>query len=340
MDPTGPLVSQPIVQIDGVVTGLDFAANGDLFYITQNGGVYRKAAVDGELQNDEPPRRLLQLAVAEGTETGLLGLALAGDFADSGHLFLFYTVADEAGAPAGARLERYTLQTNQLTAPVAIVTNLPATAEQQYHYGGALQLGPDGRLYLIFGDRNMLPEARDPATVPGSILRFNIDGSIPADNPFPGSPVYAYGIRNGFGLAWDGAGRLYETENGASCDDELNLILPGADYGWGVHPYDSCPYPDDTGQPPVQQWTQIIAPAGLTFYDGQRLPEFAGDLLLCAFNQSQLRHLELNEAGTEVVREEIVTVPGIIDPCRVVVRSGLDGWLYMANGRMIHRLGR
>lgn len=97
-----------------------------------------------------------------------------------------------------------------------------------------LAVGPDAKLYLIFGDRNLPDAARDPAQLPGTVLRYNLDGSVPADNPFPDSPIYAYGIRNGFGLTWHPTlDLLYETENGVGCDDELNLILPGVDYGWG-----------------------------------------------------------------------------------------------------------
>lgn len=85
---------------------------------------------------------------------------------------------------------------------------------------------------------------------------FVRDGTIPADNPFPGSPVYAYGLRNGFGLAWHPqTGLLYQSENGANCDDELNLIERGRDYGWGVYAYDDCPYPDDHGAPPFTSGT-------------------------------------------------------------------------------------
>jgi glucose/arabinose dehydrogenase len=161
------------------------------------------------------------------------------------------------------------------------------------------------------------------------------------DNPFADSPVYAYGIRNGFGLAFHPqTGQLYETENGAACDDELNLISAGEDYGWGVHPYNACPYPDDSGQKPVHQWANIIAPAGLLFYTGDLLPEFKGDLLVCAHNESKIWHLRLAANGRAVREIKELEVPGQWELCRVTLTQGPDGWIYTATANRLQRIGR
>jgi glucose/arabinose dehydrogenase len=187
----------------------------------------------------------------------------------------------------------------------------------------------------------MTDAARDPAQLPGSVLRYNLDGTIPDDNPFPNSPVYAYGIRNGFGLAFDPqSGQLYESENGASCDDELNLILPGADYGWGVHAYDACPYPDDTGESPVYQWTRVVAPADLMFYTSDLMPEFQGDLLICGHNESKIFHVRLTGNGRAVREMNTVEIPGQYELCRVTLTQGPDGWIYTATADRLLRIGR
>ena len=187
----------------------------------------------------------------------------------------------------------------------------------------------------------MTDAARDPGQLPGSVLRYNIDGTIPADNPFPNSPVYAYGIRNGFGLAFHPkTGQLYETENGASCDDELNIILPGADYGWGAHAWDACPYPDDTGQVPLHQWGRIIAPADLMFYTADLMPEFKGDLLVCAHNESKLIHIRLTENGRAVREVNTIEIPDKYELCRITLTQGPDGWIYTATTDRIQRIGR
>ena len=339
-DPEAPIRSERIVSVSGLVTDMAFTPAGDLVFIQQDGRVFLRAAISGRLPLDAPAYLLDQIPVAEGVENGLLGLAIDPDFAANQFLYLFYNIPDADRATVGSRIERYRLANRQLVEPQIIVDYLPASQGQRFHYGGGLEVGPDGKIYLIFGDRNRLSEARDPQTEPGSILRYNLDGTIPDDNPFDESPVYAYGIRNGVGLAWDTAGRLYATENGADCDDELNLILPGADYGWGAFAYDTCPYPDTVGQPPLLQWTPTSAPVGLTFYTGQRMPEFKDDIMLCAFNESKLVHIVLNDEGDEITHELDIYIPGVPDPCRVAIAEGPDGWLYLANGRMIHRIGR
>jgi glucose/arabinose dehydrogenase len=195
---------------------------------------------------------ILSLPVARATsfESGLLGLAVSPTFADDHTFYVSYTAPTADTAPTASRLARYTL-TDGIASEETILLDLPARPDQQYHFGGALTFGPDGKLYLIFGDTNPPDEARNPQTPYGAVLRLNPEGGVPDDNPFPGSYVYAYGIRNGFGLAWQPeTGVLYETENGASCDDELNRIERGQDYGWGLHPYATCPYPDDATPPP------------------------------------------------------------------------------------------
>ena len=108
----------------------------------------------------------------------------------------------------------------------------------------------------------------------------------------------------------------------------------------GSHPYDTCPYPDDVGHPPLLQWTPTISPVGLTFYNGHRMPEFAGGLMLCGFNESKLVHIVLTDDGSEAESELDIYVAGRQELCRVAIAEGPDGWLYMANRRMIHRIGR
>ncbi|MCA9929038.1 MAG: PQQ-dependent sugar dehydrogenase, partial [Anaerolineales bacterium] len=237
-------------RVTGLVVALAFAEDDRLFYAEKQGDLFVKN-VDVP---DSSPQQILQVNVAEGNENGLLGLALDPKFAENGYFYIYYNVPNENMEPIGSRIVRYTLA-ESTAVDETILIELPASPEQGFHFGGGLEVGPDGKLYLIFVDRNMPDAARDPAQLPGSVLRYNPDGTIPDDNPFPDSPVYAYGIRNGFGLTWHPTlGLLYETENGVGCDDELNLILPGANYGWGVHRYDDCPYPDDTGNPPIYQW--------------------------------------------------------------------------------------
>lgn len=105
-------------------------------------------------------------------------------------------------------------------------------AKASIHNGGRIKFGPDNLLYIGTGDASQRDLAQDAASLNGKILRVNPDGSIPASNPFTDSPVYSYGHRNVQGLAWDSTERLWATELGPDRDDEVNLIQPGANYGW------------------------------------------------------------------------------------------------------------
>ncbi len=169
------------------------------------------------------PRSIARIAeVAPGGEGGLLGIALSPQFADDSFVYLYYSVVREN------RVVRYRYTASGLTGPTPIVTGIPRAAN---HNGGRLRFGPDGYLYIGTGDAGRGDLSQDRDSPAGKILRVAADGSIPADNPF-GNAVYSYGHRNVQGLGWDADGRLYASEFGQNTFDELNLIQPGANYGW------------------------------------------------------------------------------------------------------------
>ncbi|MEM7344318.1 MAG: PQQ-dependent sugar dehydrogenase [Chloroflexota bacterium] len=336
------LHSEVVEKDTGLVVVLAFDPDGRLFYATQDGQIFTKIINPDAVWESPPSQALVSIEVSrQGNEDGLLGLALSPNFAENHHFFVYHTYPNAAGRPAGGRIVRYTESDNRAIEETIIVDNLPVQPEQLFHFGGGLNFGPDGKLYLIFGDTNDTKAAQDLNRLPGSILRYNPDGSIPADNPFPNSPVYAYGIRNGFGLTWHPTTqKLYQIDNGTHCDDEINIIEAGSNYGWGAHPWDACPYPDDQGSPPIFEWETIIGPAAATFYQGDILPEFKDNLLLCSYNRSELYHVALDETGQQVQTVEIVDVPDTDFLCRVAVTEGPDGWLYTTTQSVIFRTGR
>ncbi|WP_104045957.1 PQQ-dependent sugar dehydrogenase [Arthrobacter sp. ZGTC412] len=161
--------------------------------------------------------------VADRGEAGLLGLAVGS----GGDLYVYSTAAD------GNRVQRFTVTgapgSLSLGQPDTLLSGIPAAGN---HDGGRIAFGPDGMLYVTTGDAGQRDSAQDRNSLAGKILRMAPDGGVPDDNPFPGSLTYSYGHRNPQGLAWTDDGTLFATEFGQNTWDELNIITPGANYGW------------------------------------------------------------------------------------------------------------
>lgn len=166
-------------------------------------------------------------------EGGLLGITLHPQFQQNKYVYLYMSAPGASGTTIN-RVVRYSYANETLTEDKVIISNIPGAA---YHDGGRMEFGPDGKLYVTTGDAMQAKIAQDKNSLGGKILRLNDDGSIPSDNPF-GTAVWSYGHRNPQGLAWDSAGNLWETEHGptgeqgACCQDEINLIQKGGNYGW------------------------------------------------------------------------------------------------------------
>ena len=236
-----------------------------------------------------------------------MGIALAPDFARSGHV---YVVGSFPGEPhAENRVYRLTERGGRGTEPRLVLGGMRVA---RYHAGAALRFGPDGMLYLTTGDATRPGEAQDTASLLGKVLRMRPDGAAPADNPRPGSRVYARGVRNPQGLAWhpDG-GQLFAPDHGPtylpreffrSGRDELNAIVRGGNHGWPAAA-------GNQGGPgfvrPLVEWTPAIGPAAVAIYDGAALP-WRGDALVAALRGRALLRVVLRRdtAGWRAVAQE------------------------------------
>jgi glucose/arabinose dehydrogenase/phosphatidylethanolamine-binding protein (PEBP) family uncharacterized protein len=163
-------------------------------------------------------------AVGTGGEGGLLGLEIASTFATDHWLYVYHTASE------GNRVIRIKYENGALVQSTYQVL-VQGIAKSQFHNGGRLRFGPDGKLYASVGDAQTDSRAQDNNSLNGKILRINPDGTIPSDNPF-GNAVWSKGHRNPQGLDFDSQGRLWEAEFGNSIMDEVNLIQRGGNYGW------------------------------------------------------------------------------------------------------------
>jgi glucose/arabinose dehydrogenase len=200
-------------------------------------------------------------------EGGLLGLAVWTEAGGEEWLYAYSTGA------RGNRIQRFELTGEagslDLGAAQTVIEGLPAAGN---HNGGRIGFGPDGMLYAGVGDAGDPNSAQDPDSLAGKILRLAPDGTVPEDNPDSGSPVYSHGHRNVQGLSWAEDGTMFATEFGQNTWDELNVIVPGGNYGWPE--VEGSAGSGATGAPgdfidPVQQWRPTEAsPSGMAARDG------------------------------------------------------------------------
>lgn len=303
--------AQPRVEV--VVSGLHvpwalaFAPDGRLFVTERPGRI--RLVEDGRLA----PEPVATLPVAQYGESGLMGLALDPAFRESGHLYVCYTL--QKGADLVNRVVRLSLNRDGRAGGERVL--LDDMTGAMIHDGCRLKFGPDGKLYVTMGDAAVARLAQQRDSLSGKILRINADGSVPADNPFPGSPIYSLGHRNAQGLAWDAAGRLLAAEHGSSAHDEVNHIRPGRNYGW----------PEVRGRagdprfvdPIIESGSDTWAPSGIAF--------LGGDLFVAGLRGQRLLRITLSPALS------VIRVGALLDRTHGRLRDvvvGPDGALYVA----------
>jgi glucose/arabinose dehydrogenase len=307
------------------------------FLVTERGG--RLLLVDGPGAAPRPVAGVPEV-YAQG-QGGLLDAVLHPDYDTNGWIYL--ALAKPVGDGAHTAVVRGRLEGDRLT-DLETVFDPPAdqAAPGGVHFGCRLAFDGRGHLFFSIGDRGgpTTPEnpAQDLSRVAGKIHRLRDDGGLPAGNPFADTPgaapsVWASGSRNAQGLVYDSTtGRLWATEHGPRGGDELNIIRPGANYGWplashGINysgttitGHKSLPGMED----PVVVWTPVIAASGLALYRGDKFPRWRGHLFAGGLAGQRLVRLELD--GPAVVSQEVL----LQDSGRIRdVRSFDDGFLYV-----------
>jgi glucose/arabinose dehydrogenase len=311
-------------------TAFAFTPDGDqVFYVERYTGQIRRHTVASG--SETKWAQLTDVAVAG--EQGVLGLALDPRWAGAPRYrwaYVYYTQA----SPVQNRIIRMRKLADGSLRIEELVT-IPAGTS---HNGGVIHIGPDRKLYAVTGDVTDPALAQQAESNAGKVLRMNLNGSRPSNNPIVGSLVYSFGHRNSFGFTFDPlTDDVWQTENGPECEDEVNRILPGGNYGWGLG--SDCPGTSTSGQDPiapVETYTPPIAITGAAFCNGCGLGGGAeGDLFVGAFKDRKIRRLNLNAARSDVTRQQEVYThaTGVL-----AVEAAPDGRLYFSDRTGINRL--
>lgn len=319
-----PYSVEVVAQDLATIWAVDFAPDGRIFLTERSGRI--RTITNGAL--DAEP--WLTLDVTESGESGLMGLALDHEFATNGYVYVAYTYTTAGGAMQN-RLVR--LREDPATRRGVMDTVLLDDVRGgRVHDGARVKIGPDNTLYMTMGDSGSADLSQGLDTLNGKIVRLNLDGSIPDDNPFPGSAIYSYGHRNPQGLAWHPTtGHLFAIEHGPSgaqsCCDEVNLIVPGQNYGWPRVTGDqqaegTIPPVIHSGNGRDTTW----APGGATFVTGG---PWAGSLLFTGLRGQTLYRVTVDPTtpSAPVVLER--HFEGQFGRLRDIV-EGPDGALYLA----------
>ncbi len=259
--------------------------------------------------------------VAARGQGGLLDVAISPGFAQDRLVFWSYAEPREGGNATSIARGRLSDDGARMEAVQVIFRAMP-TYDGAAHFGGAMGFDRDGHLFLTLGDRsdrNMRPQAQDLGSHMGKVIRINADGSVPADNPFVGQAgalpeIWSLGHRNVQGIAVAGD-EVWTMEHGTRGGDELNHVQPGLNYGWPIIAYgvEYSGGPINEGitareglNQPVYYWDPVIAPGGMTFYDGAMIPEWSGSLLIAALKEKHVARLVLENG--EVIGEERIAL--------------------------------
>ena len=343
---------EPSILVDSLEHpwGLDWLPDGTMVVTERPGRV--RLIRDGQL--DPTPAAGVPSVLATG-QGGLLDVSVHPQFADNQWVYFTYAEGDRSTNQtrvARARLDGDTLANWQ------VIFTVSQSKEGAQHFGSRITWLPDNTMLISIGDGGNPPVRLDGELIRnqaqnlnshlGKIVRLNDDGSVPPDNPFVDTPgadpaVWSYGHRNIQGLMYDPVSdRVWATEHGSRGGDELNHVIPGENYGWPLvthsREYSGGEISPDRSRPgmvdPLIVWTPAIAPSGLLVYQGDRFPQWQGDLFAGGLVSREIHHIDLDDAGAVIAEIPIPIGQRVRD-----VRQGPDGLIYVLtdepNGRLI-----
>ncbi len=303
-----------------------FGPNGDIYIAQQRGAMLLDRG--GVIQ----PTPVMTLNTDNLTETGVLGMALDPNFATNGYMYVAYTTPDEH-----AQLSQFTITGGGTTGSLAseVVYMRGNELQSAHHSVNDVHIGPDGKLWVSVGDNDpAITNGQTLTNVYGKILRFNLDGSIPSDNPFVNVPgavpsIYAYGLRNPFRFTFLPNGKAMTEDTGSNYWEEFDTIQPGGNYGWDFYEGNcfSCGYINPTyayGHLPTDGAASAVAA-----YSGNVFPaQYAHTVFFGDYNRTDIEAVQFDPTYTTEISDTVFdsSVGTIAD-----LQEGPDGDLYYVN---------
>ncbi len=238
-------------------------------------------------------------------EGGMLGLALHPNFSTTPKVYVVYTYGSNSNLKEKLVSFDYNAANDTLTNEQTLIAQIPAAVN---HDGSRLQIDGNGHIFMSTGDAINQPSAQNTNILSGKILRLNLDGSIPTDNPIPNSPLWSWGHRNPQGL-FLANGFLYSSEHGPNNDDEINIIKKGRNYGWPTvqgfcnttNEITFCT--DSNVVEPLFAWTPTVATSDIVYYNHPAIPEFQNSILLTTLKDETIHQLPLNAQKDSILSD-------------------------------------
>lgn len=318
----------------GVPWGMAFLSSDEMIFSQRDGKVGLFNLTQNKLTwlSNTP-------SVYHNGQAGLLDVAVPANYAQTG--WIYFTYSKPIGNKSATTLARAKLEKNSLQNWQDILVS-QSFEKTNYHYGSRITFDESGHVFFSIGDRGKRPNAQNLKNHAGSILRLNLNGSVPDDNPFIDKnnvlpEIWSYGHRNPQGLFYDkNTHHLWSIEHGPRGGDEINLLLAGKNYGWPVISYGKEYWgPVSVGEgthkmgmeQPVKIYIPSIAPGSLIVYSGKAFPKWRGNLFSGALKLRHLNRVVIN-SDRKAIREERL-LEKLDERIRCVIESP-EGWLYLS----------
>jgi glucose/arabinose dehydrogenase len=299
-----------------LISSMVFTPDGRLFFSQKDTGMVK--VMKDEVVNTKPFAMISDHY--SSWEQGLLGLALDPKYEQNHFIYLFYTYFDKESEKPFNRIIRFTDSNSIGTNKTIIFDKIPAS--NGFHSGGAMAFGSDEKLYVTIGDAtentrcgNLFNStgyqcsAQNTSSLLGKVLRINKDGTIPTDNPYPGSPVYNIGHINMYGIAFDKNGFGLVSENGDELYDEINTIKKGGNYGAPtLQPFNTDPEFSSNFIKPLRSYYIAKCLTQLIYYDGDKIPQLKDKFLIGNINTGAFYAIQVDRAKQQIIEEEVVSL--------------------------------